>query len=220
MPEFEEHMHIQTHSPDIVYTFFYTVGHGFNAIKNSLEEYKQKKNFTNSFHTHWKIFVGIKPTYKISSYLITKPLFIMLMFQSYEKHPDVWNTDISVRQDKVQRTADLWSALHSDENFCWDPRRWKDFLKVWQLTEGGRYSEENKKRSTESRWHHASNWPLPSYWHVSQCSIAVSTQLFLRAQDPLWRQYGWRSTALKGYKIETGLNRTHIFYFGILNALW
>lgn len=20
------------------------------------------------------------------------------------------------------------SALHSDENFCWDPRRWKDFF--------------------------------------------------------------------------------------------
>lgn len=72
-------MHIQTHSPDTVYTFFYTVGHEFNAIKNSLEESKHKKTSPILFTRIEKIFVGIKPTYKISSYLITKPLLIMLI---------------------------------------------------------------------------------------------------------------------------------------------
>lgn len=93
----------------------------------------------------------------------------------------------------------------------------KGFL---SLTVGvGRYLEENKKRSIESRWRHASKWPLPSYWHAPQCCIAVSTLLFLRAPDPLWRQYGWRFSALKAWKVETGLNIIRILYFRTLSTL-
>lgn len=50
LQERAEHMHIQTHSADSVHTFFYMVGHGFNAIKNSLEESQQKK--LHQFFSH------------------------------------------------------------------------------------------------------------------------------------------------------------------------
>lgn len=40
--EFAEHMHTHLHFTDSVCTFFYTVGHGFNAIKNPPEETQHK----------------------------------------------------------------------------------------------------------------------------------------------------------------------------------
>jgi len=98
--------HKHLHFTDSVHTFFYTAGHGFNAIKNPPEESQHKTSTIAFKHTE---NVSWHKTYiqNQQSYLTTKPLPIMLMFLSYEKHPDVRNSDISVRQDKVRRTADL-----------------------------------------------------------------------------------------------------------------
>lgn len=72
--EFREHMHTKhLLFTDSVYAFFYTMGHGFNVIKNPPQE-SQHKTSTIAFE---HIFVGIKPTYRISR--ITSPQNISLL---------------------------------------------------------------------------------------------------------------------------------------------